>query len=48
MVEVEDLYMPYKQKRRTRAMVAIEKGLEPLADAIYSQSLEVAVLEEAA
>ena len=31
MVLVEDLYRPYKQKRRTRATIAKEKGLEPLA-----------------
>lgn len=31
MVEVEDIYEPYKKKRRTRASIAIEKGLEPLA-----------------
>ena len=35
--EVEDLYRPYKQKRRTRASVAREKGLEPLADALNAQ-----------
>nr|WP_281891168.1 Tex family protein [Paenibacillus sp. YYML68] len=35
--EVEDLYRPYKQKRKTRASVAKEKGLEPLADWIASQ-----------
>ena len=35
--EVEDLYRPYKQKRRTRATVAKEKGLEPLALAIFEQ-----------
>ena len=35
--EVEDLYRPYKQKRRTRATVAREKGLEPLAAAIFAQ-----------
>lgn len=34
--EVEDLYRPYKQKRRTRATTAKEKGLEPLAEWIYS------------
>ncbi|BAQ08935.1 transcriptional accessory protein [Bacillus sp. OxB-1] len=38
---VEDLYRPFKQKRRTRAMAAIEKGLEPLADALLSFSAEV-------
>ncbi|WP_371811479.1 Tex family protein [Sporosarcina sp. Te-1] len=37
---VEDLYRPYKQKRRTRAMVAIEKGLEPLADALLEFSAD--------
>ena len=35
--EVEDLYRPYKQKRRTRGSVAREKGLEPLAQAIFLQ-----------
>ena len=37
LAEVEDLYRPYKQKRRTRATVAKEKGLEPLALAIFEQ-----------
>ena len=37
LAEVEDLYRPYKQKRRTRATAAKEKGLEPLADAIFLQ-----------
>ena len=37
MAEVEDLYRPYKQKRRTRGSVAREKGLEPLAEAIFAQ-----------
>ena len=36
---VEDLYRPYRQKRRTRATIAKEKGLEPLAVAIWEQSL---------
>ncbi|MBP3913024.1 MAG: RNA-binding transcriptional accessory protein [Lachnospiraceae bacterium] len=36
-VAVEDLYRPYKQKRRTRAMIAKEKGLEPLAAMILKQ-----------
>jgi protein Tex len=36
LTELEDLYLPYKQKRKTRAMLAIERGLEPLADRIYS------------
>ena len=35
--ELEDLYRPYKQKRRTRAMIAKEKGLEPLAQALLAQ-----------
>ena len=37
LTEVEDLYRPYKQKRRTRGSVAREKGLEPLAQAIFAQ-----------
>ena len=37
LAEVEDLYRPYKQKRRTRATVAREKGLEPLATLLYAQ-----------
>ena len=37
LAEVEDLYLPYKQKRRTRASIAKERGLEPLADAIFQQ-----------
>ena len=37
LAEVEDLYRPYKQKRRTRGSIAREKGLEPLAQAIYAQ-----------
>ena len=37
MVLVEDLYRPYKQKRRTRATIAKEKGLEPLAQFIFEQ-----------
>jgi protein Tex len=35
--ELEDLYLPYKQKRKTRATIAIEKGLEPLAKVIFEQ-----------
>lgn len=34
--ELEDLYLPYKQKRRTKGQIAIEAGLEPLADALFS------------
>ena len=37
---LEDLYQPYKPKRRTRAMIAKEKGLEPLADLIWAQGSE--------
>jgi protein Tex len=36
--ELEDLYLPFKPKRRTRATIAKERGLEPLADLIWSQS----------
>ncbi len=39
--ELEDLYRPYKPKRRTRATVAREKGLEPLAEALFAQSREL-------
>lgn len=46
--EVEDIYRPYKPKRRTRAMVAKEKGLEPLADIILSQRLLEGCLEHIA
>ena len=34
--ELEDLYLPYKKKRRTKAMIAIEAGLEPLADKLFA------------
>lgn len=37
MTELEDLYLPYRPKRKTRASMAIEKGLEPLAKRIFSQ-----------
>ena len=37
LAEVEDLYRPYKQKRRTRATIAKEKGLEPLAQLLFAQ-----------
>jgi len=43
--EVEDLYLPYKPKRRTRAMVAREKGLEPLADLLLAQEIISGTLE---
>lgn len=45
--EVEDLYRPYRQKRRTRATVAKEKGLEPLAEWLYSLPIEGDVPQEA-
>ncbi|RUS45358.1 Tex family protein [Cohnella sp. AR92] len=46
--EVEDLYRPYRQKRKTRASVAKEKGLEPLADWLRSQPRQGNALAEAA
>lgn len=39
MAELEDLYLPYKPKRRTKATIAKEKGLEPLAKIIFEQTL---------
>ena len=48
LVVVEDLYRPYRPKRRTRASVAREKGLEGLARRILAQEMAVPVLEEAA
>ncbi|MBR3769430.1 MAG: RNA-binding transcriptional accessory protein [Lachnospiraceae bacterium] len=48
MVVVEDLYRPYKPKRRTRAIIAKEKGLEPLANVISLQMINTSLLEEAA
>ncbi len=47
LVAVEDLYRPYRPKRRTRAMMAKEKGLEPLAEAICAQALTQPVEAEA-
>ena len=38
--DLEDIYLPYKQKKRTRAMIAKEKGLEPLAQTIWAQELQ--------
>ncbi len=46
--EVEDLYLPYKPKRRTKATIARERGLEPLADIIAAQELILGTPEEAA
>ncbi len=48
LVEVEDIYRPFKPKRRTRASIAREKGLEPLAELIAEQSNEVSPEEAAA
>lgn len=48
MVLVEDLYRPYKPKRRTRATIAKEKGLEPLANLISLQMITTPLIEEAA
>ena len=45
---LEDLYLPYKPKRRTRAMIAKEKGLEPLAELILSQAASGDIEAEAA
>ncbi|MFP4624134.1 MAG: Tex family protein, partial [Gemmatimonadota bacterium] len=46
--ELEDLYLPYKPKRRTRATIAVEKGLEPLADALWAGALDDAAARTAA
>ena len=48
LAEVEDLYRPYKPKRRTRATMAKEKGLEPLAALLYAQEQNGPAPEEAA
>ena len=40
LTEVEDVYRPYKQKKKTRASVAVERGLEPLADIIFAQEMK--------
>ena len=47
LTEVEDIYRPYKQKKKTRASVAIEKGLQPLADFILAQDKNADVRAEA-
>ena len=46
--EVEDLYLPYRPKKRTRATIAKEKGLEPLAELMLAQELQDGSLEEIA
>lgn len=48
MVVVDDLYRPYRPKRRTRATIAKEKGLEPLANIIFLQMTQKGLEEEAA
>lgn len=48
LAEVEDLYRPYKQKKKTRATVAKAKGLEPLADIIFAQEEKQDINEIAA
>lgn len=47
LTEVEDIYRPYKQKRKTRASVAIAKGLQPLAEAILTQDKKLDIAREA-
>ena len=46
--EIEDLYLPYKPKRRTKATIARERGLEPLADIIAAQEMTAGTAEDAA
>ena len=48
LAELEDLYRPYKQKRRTRATIAREKGLEPLAAALLTQRRDLPAPEQLA
>ena len=48
LAEVEDLYRPYKQKRRTRATIARERGLAPLAEVLFAQGPDCPVPEEEA
>ncbi|MDR1704239.1 MAG: RNA-binding transcriptional accessory protein, partial [Clostridiales bacterium] len=48
LAEVEDLYRPYKAKRRTRATIARERGLEPLAAVLIAQELKTGSLEDIA
>ena len=47
MTELEDLYLPYRPKRRTRAMIAKERGLEPLAQSLWAQDSQLNVVAEA-
>ena len=48
LTEVEDIYRPYKQKKKTRATVAIAKGLSPLADIILAQEEKTGTIEDLA
>jgi len=47
VTELEDLYLPYRPKRRTRAMIAKERGLEPLAQRLWAQDSQLDVVAEA-
>ena len=47
LTEVEDIYRPFKAKKRTRATMAVEKGLKPLAELILSGEFNVNIVEEA-
>ncbi len=46
MTEIEDIYRPYKQKKKTRATIARSKGLEPLAEIIYAQDIKEGSIDE--
>jgi len=48
LAEIEDIYRPFRPKRRTRATIAKEKGLEPLAELIFAQELKTGNIEEIA
>lgn len=48
LTEVEDIYRPFKQKKKTRASVAIAKGLQPLADIVYAQEIKEGALDDLA
>ena len=48
LTEIEDIYRPFRPKRRTRATVAVERGLSPLAEAIFAQKTPMDKLDELA
>ena len=48
LAEIEDIYRPFRPKRRTRATIAKEKGLEPLADIIFAQELKTENIDDIA